>query len=87
MIHPFRDGNGRMCRLLANAFLMKYAGIVISVGEHDEDRASYMAIAKLAGEMGLEGQPELGEPKMQKKKLVASWRRSSLARLMQLCGS
>ncbi|PVH87059.1 Fic-domain-containing protein [Cadophora sp. DSE1049] len=48
-IHPFRDGNGRMCRLLANAFLIKYAGIVISIGEHDEDRKQYLDIAIMAG--------------------------------------
>ncbi|KAH7418462.1 fido domain-containing protein [Cadophora sp. MPI-SDFR-AT-0126] len=50
LIHPFRDGNGRMCRLLANAFLIKYAGIVISIGEHDEDRKQYLDIAMMAGE-------------------------------------
>lgn len=49
-IHPFRDGNGRMCRLLANAFLIKYAGIVVSIGEHDEDRAEYLKIAEMAGD-------------------------------------
>ncbi|XMA10342.1 hypothetical protein WAI453_003133 [Rhynchosporium graminicola] len=50
MIHPFKDGNGRMCRLIANAFLMKYSGIVISIGEHDHDRKAYLEIAELAGD-------------------------------------
>lgn len=49
-IHPFKDGNGRMCRLIANAFLIKYAGIVISIGEHDEERKQYLAIAEMAGD-------------------------------------
>jgi len=49
-IYPFKDGNGRMCRLIANAFLIKYAGIVISIGEHDEERKDYLAIAELVGD-------------------------------------
>lgn len=49
-IHPFLDGNGRMCRLIANAYLIKYAGIVISIGEYDEDRKEYLKIAAYAGD-------------------------------------
>jgi fido (protein-threonine AMPylation protein) len=49
-IYPFKDGNGRMCRLIANAFLIKYAGIVISIGEHDEERKQYLAIAEMVGD-------------------------------------
>jgi prophage maintenance system killer protein len=45
-IHPFLDGNGRMCRLIANAFLIKYAGIVISIGEDQADRDKYLSIAQ-----------------------------------------
>lgn len=48
MIHPFEDGNGRMCRMIANAFLIKYAGIMISIGEHEEDREEYLKICQLA---------------------------------------
>ncbi|KAK3389573.1 fido domain-containing protein [Podospora didyma] len=29
-IHPFRDGNGRLCRLILNVILIKYAGVVVN---------------------------------------------------------
>lgn len=32
-IHPFKDGNGRMCRLILNAILIEYAGIAVPLGE------------------------------------------------------
>ncbi|KAE8311058.1 fido domain-containing protein [Aspergillus transmontanensis] len=58
MIHPFADGNGRMCRLIMNAILLKYAGIVVCLGEHDESRQQYIDIQKRAGER-MEGSGEL----------------------------
>ncbi|KNG85975.1 hypothetical protein ANOM_006099 [Aspergillus nomiae NRRL 13137] len=58
MIHPFADGNGRMCRLIMNAILLKYAGIVVCIGEHDESRQEYIEIQKRAGEH-MEGSGEL----------------------------
>ncbi|KAK1911845.1 hypothetical protein P3342_010929 [Pyrenophora teres f. teres] len=51
-IHPFRDGNGRMCRLILNAILIKYAGIVVNVGEHDQSRDEYLQIALESTEVG-----------------------------------
>lgn len=44
-IHPFADANGRMCRIILNAILIKYAGIVVALGEKDQDRDQYIMIA------------------------------------------
>ncbi|KAN0092202.1 Fido domain containing protein [Hyaloscypha variabilis] len=51
-IHPFGDGNGRMCRLLMNAILLKYAGICIPIGEGgNEDKDEYLAVATRASKI------------------------------------
>ncbi|KAF5002581.1 hypothetical protein FGRMN_265 [Fusarium graminum] len=47
-IHPFQDGNGRMCRMILNSILLRYAGIVVPIGEREEDRVEYMDIKKRA---------------------------------------
>jgi hypothetical protein len=47
-IHPFQDGNGRMCRLILNAILLRYAGIVVAIGETEVDRYEYINIKKRA---------------------------------------
>ncbi|KAM0561959.1 hypothetical protein ACHAPJ_002400 [Fusarium lateritium] len=47
-IHPFQDGNGRMCRMILNAILFRYAGIVVPIGEREEDRDEYMNIKQRA---------------------------------------
>ncbi|KAK1720145.1 fido domain-containing protein, partial [Colletotrichum acutatum] len=54
-IHPFRDGNGRMCRLILNAILIKYARIVVNVGEHGHDRDDYIQTARESREVGGHG--------------------------------
>ncbi|CAJ0553336.1 Ff.00g118480.m01.CDS01 [Fusarium sp. VM40] len=47
-IHPFQDGNGRMCRLILNAILLRYAGVIVAIGETEEDRVEYIDIKKRA---------------------------------------
>jgi Fic family protein len=51
-IHPFRDGNGRLCRLILNAILLKYAGIVVTLGENEDARDEYLFIAAESGRVG-----------------------------------
>jgi Fic family protein len=48
-IHPFADGNGRMCRLILNSILLKYAGICVPIGEGDErEREKYISLTTRA---------------------------------------
>ncbi|KAK1987149.1 fic/DOC family protein, partial [Colletotrichum cereale] len=49
-IHPFQDGNGRMCRMILNAILCRYAGIIVPIGENGEERTDYLNIKKRASE-------------------------------------
>ena len=51
-IHPFKDANGRMCRLILNAILIKYAGIVVPLGEKNEERDEYLQIAQESSKVG-----------------------------------
>lgn len=46
-IHPFGDGNGRMCRLILNTLLIKYGGRfpIVSIGQDGRDRREYLRIA------------------------------------------
>lgn len=50
-IHPFLDGNGRTCRLILNAILLKYAGVVVPLGETESDRETYLSVACCASEL------------------------------------
>ncbi|KAF5682758.1 fic doc family [Fusarium circinatum] len=47
-IHPFQDGNGRMCRIILNAILFRYVGIFISIGETQDEIIEYINIKKRA---------------------------------------
>ncbi|KAF5586402.1 hypothetical protein FPANT_7247 [Fusarium pseudoanthophilum] len=46
-IHPFGDGNGRMCRLILNTLLIKYGGgyPIVGIGQDGRDRQEYLRIA------------------------------------------
>ncbi|KAF5571629.1 hypothetical protein FPHYL_376 [Fusarium phyllophilum] len=44
-IHPFGDGNGRMCRLILNTLLIKYGYPIVSIGQDGRDRREYLRIA------------------------------------------
>lgn len=48
-IHPFRDGNGRMCRIILNTLWCKYAGIVVPIDETAEDHEEYIRIKRRVG--------------------------------------
>lgn len=37
-IHPFEDGNGRVCRILLNAVIIKYVGAVAEIGKDPAER-------------------------------------------------
>jgi Fic family protein len=45
-IHPFRDGSGRMCRIILNAILCRFAGVFCPIGEDDEDIKRYIGIRR-----------------------------------------
>ncbi|KAI0377099.1 Fic-domain-containing protein [Hypomontagnella monticulosa] len=45
-IHPFGDGNGRMCRIILNLILLRYVGYVISFGGTETEREKYLDIAR-----------------------------------------
>ncbi|KAF6239174.1 hypothetical protein HO173_002435 [Letharia columbiana] len=60
VIHPFLDGNGRTCRILLNAITMRYAGIVVPIGEHDEERSKYLNIKRRYSE-DCDGEGEFAE--------------------------
>ncbi|KAF5261664.1 hypothetical protein FOXYS1_7632 [Fusarium oxysporum] len=47
-IHPFQDGNGRMCRIILNAILFRYVGIFIPIGVIEEEVNEYINIKKRA---------------------------------------
>ncbi|KAK0724674.1 fido domain-containing protein [Lasiosphaeris hirsuta] len=49
-IHPFLDGNGRACRLILNALLLKYWGVLVCIGQEGGTREEYLSIAARASE-------------------------------------
>ncbi|KAI0887574.1 Fic-domain-containing protein [Annulohypoxylon maeteangense] len=45
-IHPFGDGNGRMCRILLNIILLKYGGRISAFGKTESERKEYLDLAR-----------------------------------------
>ncbi|KAF3926901.1 hypothetical protein ABW20_dc0105319 [Dactylellina cionopaga] len=50
-IHPFADGNGRMCRILLNGVLYKYTGLLACIGENEDGRTEYLELANKANKI------------------------------------
>ena len=47
-IHPFEDGNGRVCRMLLNAILIKYTGLCIEIGTEFSEREKWIGLSNAA---------------------------------------
>jgi Fic family protein len=67
-IHPFIDGNGRMCRLILNSMLLKFGAFLACIGVDEDDRSIYMEIAMNGGalEYLYEDAEEEEKPKLYK---------------------
>lgn len=48
-IHPFIDGNGRMCRLILNSILLKLGSFIVCIGDREDDRSLYVEVASNGG--------------------------------------
>ncbi|KAI0162211.1 Fic-domain-containing protein [Xylariaceae sp. FL1272] len=60
-IHPFGDGNGRVCRIILNVILLKYGGFVTCFGGSEEDRREYLDLAQRASRKFYEEDMEVPE--------------------------
>ena len=59
-IHPFGDGNGRLCRIIMNVILFRIAGIWVPIGEKGETaRAEYLGITARASRVFYEEDGEV----------------------------
>lgn len=86
-IHPFLDGNGRMCRLLLNSILLKFGNILVCLGGNASARNTYLEISSGACQMETtyEGREEEERPVIHKElaSLVLSTAKASLGKLIR----
>lgn len=86
-IHPFVDGNGRMCRLILNALLLKFGNVIVCLGGDMSARDTYLEIASAASQLEstYEGREEEEKPVMHKElaSLVLSYAKVSIGDLIR----
>lgn len=86
-IHPFLDGNGRMCRLILNSMLLKFGSFIVCLGEYGPDRKAYNEIASAASQLEdtYDGREEEEKPVMHRElaSLILSHAKNSLGKLIK----
>lgn len=84
-IHPFLDGNSRLCRLFLNAVLLKYTGIVIPIGRDWKEAEKWKETVTRASIVELEDEEERGKKAawVEIATLVAIQGRSTLQALVE----
>jgi len=86
-IHPFLDGNGRVCRLILNAILLKFGNIIVCLGGDISARDTYLEVASGASQLesSYEGREEEEKPVMHKElaSLVLSYAKTSVEKLIR----
>ena len=86
-IHPFLDGNGRMCRLILNAMLLKFGNLMVCLGGDVSARDTYLEVASGANQLEAtyEGREEEDKPVFHKElaSLVLSSAKASLGKLIR----
>lgn len=86
-IHPFLDGNGRMCRLILNSMLLKFGSFIVCLGQHGPDRNAYYEVASAASQLEdtYDGREEEEKPVMHRElaSLILSHAKNSLEKLIK----
>ncbi|OOQ88718.1 hypothetical protein PEBR_11160 [Penicillium brasilianum] len=86
-IHPFLDGNGRMCRLILNSMLLKFGSFIVCLGQYGPDRNAYNEIASAASQLEdtYDGREEEEKPVMHRElaSLILSHAKNSLEKLIK----
>ena len=60
-IHPFVDGNDRVCRLIMNTILLRYVGHLCIFGSTNDEVHTYLGIAYRRGRKSEEEEGEVPE--------------------------